>query len=73
MQHKLCQKCIDQINSACIWGKTAEYAVVSFKDKMIRPIIEATPWFVFGIYSVGSDFKDEAIKLKINYCPPRFT
>ena len=73
VQGKLCQNCIDQINDACIWGKPAEYAVVSFKEKQIRPIVDTNPWFAFGIYCVDIDFEKQDINLKIIHCPPRFT
>lgn len=72
IQHKLCQNCIDQVNDACIWGKPSEYAVVSFKEKLIRPIVDSTPWFIFGIYSVDVEKKDQELNLKIDYCPPRY-
>lgn len=72
VQGKLCQNCIEQINDACIWGKPAEYAVVSFKEMQIRPIVESNPWFVFGGYSVAVERKDEKMNLKIDYCPPRY-
>jgi len=72
MQHRLCQNCIDQVNDACIWGKPSEYAVVSFKEKQIRPIVDSTPWFVFGIYSVDVELRNQDVSLKIDYCPPRY-
>ena len=73
IQRKLCQNCLDQVNDACIWGKPAEYAVVSFKEKQIRPIVESHPWFVFGIYSVDVEKKDQDLNLKIDYSPSRYT
>lgn len=72
IQRELCQNCLNQVNNACIWGKSAEYAVVSFKDKMIRPIVDSNPWFVFGIYSVNVEKKDQTLNLKIDYCPARY-
>ena len=71
IQHNLCQNCIEQVNDACIWGKPSEYAVVSFKEKKIRPIVDSTPWFVFGIYSVDVELRDQDVNLKIDYCPVR--
>ena len=72
VQRELCQNCLDQVNDACIWGKPAEYAVVSFKEKQIRPIVDSNPWFVFGGYSVAVERKDKKMSLKIDYCPPRY-
>lgn len=73
IQRKLCQNCLDQVNDAYIWGKPAEHAVVSFKEKQIRPIVEPHPWFVFGIYSVDVEKKDQDLNLKIDYSPSRYT
>ena len=72
IQRKLCQNCIGQINDACVWGRPAEFAVVSFKDKMIRPIVDFNPWFILGVYSVAIEQKGEKISLKIDYCPARY-
>lgn len=72
VQRELCQNCLDQINDACIWGRPAEFAVVSFKEKQIRPIVDANPWFILGIYSVAIEQKEERINLKIDYCPARY-
>ena len=73
VQHKLCQNCLDQVNDACIWGKPAEYAVVNFKERKIRPIVDSNPWFVFEIYSVNIEKKVQGINLKIDYCPRRYS
>ena len=67
IQHKLCQNCVKQVNDACIWGKPTEYAVVSFRDKKIRPITESEPWFVFENYCVDSEIEGERINLKVYF------
>ena len=72
VQRKLCQNCLNQIKDACIWGKPAEYAVVSFKEKQIHPIVDSNSWLVFGIYSVSVEKRNEGINLKIDYCPVRY-
>lgn len=71
IQHKLCQKCIDKINSSCICGNLSEYAGVIFKNKLICPTVDSTPWFVFGIYSVDVELKGQEISLKNDCCPSR--
>lgn len=74
VQSNLCQDCLDSINS--LWFTTqppAEYAVISFADKTIQPLLNAHPWFMAGNYGIDCEFKDNgAIDLLIHYAPNRY-
>lgn len=74
IQTRLCQTCLDSINS--LWFTTqppAEYAIISFEDHTIQPLLNAHPWFSSGNFGVDCEFKaDGAIDLLIHYCPPRY-
>ena len=73
VQGHLCQSCLDTIND--LWfseDAPAEYAIVSFAERTIRPLMKCTPWFSAGNYGVDCEFKDNgAIDLLIHYCPNR--
>lgn len=74
IQSRLCQTCLDSINS--LWFTTmppAEYAIISFEDHTIQPLLNAHPWFSAGNFGIDCEFKDEgAIDLLIHYCPNRY-
>lgn len=74
VQSNLCQNCLDSINS--LWFTTqppAEYAVISFADKTIQPLLNAHPWFMAGNYGIDCEFKDNGtIDLLIHYAPNRY-
>lgn len=74
VQSNLCQDCLDSINS--LWFTTqppAEYAVISFADKTIQPLLNAHPWFMAGNYGIDCEFKDNGtIDLLIHYAPNRY-
>ena len=74
IQNKLCQTCLDSINS--LWFTTqppAEYAVISFEDKTIQPLLNAHPWFSAGNYGIDCEFKENgAIDLLVHFCPNRY-
>lgn len=74
VQSNLCQICLDSINS--LWFTTqppAEYAVISFADKTIQPLLNAHPWFASGNYGIDCEFKDNGkIDLLIHYAPNRY-
>ena len=74
IQSQLCQTCLDSINS--LWFTTqppAEYAIISFEDRTIQPLLNAHPWFSAGNYGVDCEFKDNGkIDLLIHYCPNRY-
>lgn len=74
IQSHLCQTCLDTINALWFGNDTpAEYAIVSFAKRTIRPLMKCTPWFSAGDFGVDCEFKDNGtIKLLIHYCPRRY-
>lgn len=74
IQSHLCQTCLDSINE--MWfdeDPPAEYAVVSFEDRTIRPFVNCTTWFGSGNYGIDCEFKEDGdIDLLIHYCPSRY-
>ena len=74
VQNHLCQICLDFINSLWFTDQPpAEFAVVSFADRTIQPLLNAHPWFSAGNFGVDCEFKDDgAIDLLIHYCPCRY-
>lgn len=74
IQSRLCQNCLDSINT--LWFTTqppAEYAVISFEDRTIRPLLNSHPWFIAGNFGVDCEFKDNrSIELLVHYCPIRY-
>lgn len=74
IQNRLCQICLDSINS--LWFTTpppAEYAVISFENRTIQPLLNAHPWFAAGNFGVDCEFKDNgAIDLLVHYAPNRY-
>ena len=75
IQTHLCQTCLDTINDMWFSGNPpAEYAIVSFAERTIQPLVECYPWFSAGDYGVDCEFKDDgAIDLLIHYCPSRYS
>lgn len=74
VQNHLCQTCLDSINDLWFTDQPpAEYAVISFEDRTIRPLLNSNPWFASGNFGVDCEFKsDGAIDLLIHYCPNRY-
>ena len=74
IQGKLCQSCLDTINDIYFSGEApSEYAIVSFADRTIRPLMKCYPWFSAGDFGIDCEFKDNgAIDLLIHYCPNRY-
>ena len=74
IQSHLCQDCLDTINGLWFSGEApAEYAIVSFEDRTIRPLMRCYPWFSAGNYGIDCEFKEDgAIDLLVHYCPNRF-
>ena len=74
IQSHLCQSCLDGINE--MWFDEippAEYGVLSFADRTLRPLITCTTGFGMGNFHVDCDFEDGGkIDLLIFYCPPRY-
>ena len=73
IQGHLCQSCLDSINELCFGeDPPAEYGILSFQDRTIRPLITCTTGFGMGNYHVDCGFEDNGkIDLLIFYCPPR--
>ena len=74
IQGHLCQSCLDSINELCFGeDPPAEYGILSFQDRTIRPLITCTTGFGMGNFHVDCDFEDGGkIDLLIFYCPPRY-
>lgn len=74
VQNLLCQTCLDSINNLWFTDQPpAEFAVISFEDRTIQPLLNAHPWFSAGNYGIDCDFKNSgAIDLLIHYCPNRY-
>lgn len=74
IQNRLCQTCLDSINDLWFTNQPpAEYAVISFEERTIQPLLNALPWFAAGNYGVDCEFKEEGkIDLLIHYCPNRY-
>ena len=74
IQGHLCQSCLDSINE--LWfgeDPPAEYCLLNFEDRTIRPLITYTTGFGMGNFHVDCDFEDGGkIDLLIFYCPPRY-
>lgn len=73
VQNHLCQTCLDSING--LWFTDmppAEYAIVSFENRTIQPLLNAHPWFSAGSYGIDCEFDgDGKIDLLIHYIAPR--
>jgi len=73
VQTHLCQTCLDSIND--LWFTDmppAEYAIVSFENRTIQPLLNAHPWFSAGSYGINCEFdEDGKIDLLIHYIAPR--
>lgn len=74
VESHLCQTCLDSINVLCFTDQPpAEYAVISFEDRTIRPLLNAHPWFSAGNYGIDCDFKEDGrIDLLVHYIAPRY-
>ena len=74
IQSMLCQTCLDSINDLWFTDQPpAEYAVISFENRTIHPLLNAHPWFAAGNFGIDCEFKDDdAIDLLIHYCPNRY-
>lgn len=74
IQARLCQTCLDTINEISLSGNApAEYAIISFADRTVRPLMSCYTWFSAGNYGVDCEFKDNgSIDLLIHYCPNRY-
>ena len=53
--------------------KPAEYAVISFVEKRIRAVTESLRGYGFDTYSVYTEFEEDCIRLKVDFCPVRYS
>lgn len=68
IQSHLCQSCLDSINEMWFSSAPAEYAILSFEDRTIRPLVACTTWFGSGNYGIDCEFKEDGdIGLLIHY------
>lgn len=74
IQSYLCQLCLDTINNMSFSTRpSAEYAIVSFEERTIQPLVNSHLWFSAGNYGIDCDFNsDGTLDLLIFYCPPRY-
>lgn len=73
LQSRLCQDCLDQINSDCFFDdQPTEYAVISFAEKRIRAITDSLRWYALETYSVYTEFDKESVRLMVEYSPERY-
>lgn len=74
VQSHLCQTCLDSINDLWFTDQPpAEFAIVSFEDHTIQPLLNAHPWFAAGNFGIDCEFKEEgAVDLLIHYAPFRY-
>lgn len=75
IQSQLCQTCLDSMNDLWFTDQPpAEYAVISFSERTIQPLLNAHPWFAAGNFGIDCEFKaDGKIDLLIHYCPFRYS
>ena len=69
VQSCLCQTCLDGINNLWFTDQPpAEYAVVSFGNRTIQPLLNAYSWFSAGNFGIGCKFQEDGkIDLLIHY------
>ena len=74
IQGYLCKNCLDSINE--LWfgeDPPAEYGILNFEDRTIRPLITCITSFGMGNFHIDCDFEDGGnIDLLIFYCLPRY-
>lgn len=74
IQSRLCQVCLDSINS--LWFTTqppAEYAIISLDERTIHPLLNAHPWLSAGNFGIDCDIRENGdIDLLIHYCANRY-
>ena len=74
IQERLCQECLDAFSELVISGKEpAEYAVVSFADRTIHPLMNCDTQLSTRNYNIECDYKDNSsINLVVHYAPIRY-
>lgn len=62
VQNHLCQTCLDSINDMWFTDQPpAEYAVISFEDRTIRPLLNGYPWFSAGNFGVDCELRENGV------------
>jgi len=59
VQTHFCLSCLDSIND--LWFTDmppVEYAIVSFENRTIQPLLNAHPWFSAGSFGIDCEFKN---------------
>lgn len=71
IQMRLCQSCLDSINSMDFAGHPpAEYAILNFRDRTIHPLLSSSKQLSSGDYTINCEIRNsEKIDLFILYCP----
>lgn len=74
VQNHLCQTCLDSINDLWFTDQPPEeFAIISFDDRTIQPLLNAHPWFSAGKYGIDCEFKEDGkVDLLSHYCPNRY-
>ena len=74
VENRLCQKCLDPINNLWFTDQPpAEYAVISFEDRTVRPLLNTHPWFAAGNFGIDCEIKENGeINLLVHYYPNRY-
>jgi len=69
VQNHLCQACLDRINSLLFTAQPpAEFAVISYEERTIQPLLRNRPWFASGSFGVDCEFREDGeIDLLIHY------
>ena len=75
VENHLCQACLDSIN--CLHFTTqplAEFAVISYEERTMQPLLDDRPWFSAGNFGINCEFRENGeIDLLIHYIAYRDT
>jgi hypothetical protein len=74
VERSFCQNCLGSINTHNVDNKVpAVFAVISFSDRTILPLLETYSRFSSGNYGIDCDFEEDGeIDLLIHYCGSRY-
>lgn len=74
VQNHLCQTCLDSINNLWFTDQPpAEFAIISFEDRTIQPLLNAHPWFSAGNFGIDCQFEEAGkIDLLVHYIASRY-
>lgn len=74
VQNHLCQNCLDSINEEWFGDDPpAEFAVVSYEDKTLRPLVTCITGFGIGNYRVNCEYREDGdIDLLVFHYPFRY-